>query len=57
VHVKTTKGKIMTTLTHTLRNINQPEFATANFVNDSFWSLLLLASLMAATLIGIQQVL
>ena len=47
----------MTALTQRTFNINQPEFSTPNFVNDSFWNLLVLASLMAATLVGIQHLL
>jgi hypothetical protein len=45
----------MTSLTQRMHNINQPEFSPGFFVNDSFWNLLVLASLMLATLVGIQQ--
>jgi len=47
----------MTALTQTLLNTNQSQLSTSTFVNDSFWSLLVLASLMLATLVGIQQLL
>ena len=45
----------MTALTQRMHNINQPEFSPTFFVNDSFWNLLVLASMMVATLVGIQQ--
>jgi hypothetical protein len=47
----------MTAITLQSHTGNQSDYSPSAFVNDSFWSLLVLASLMLATLVGIQQLL